>query len=164
MEQDGFRWSEVGHHTIVGIQQHEPGDPISMGKCPINGWRTRSVVGDQHLLLEMQLLNDGVEVPHLIGCGVGIASGLIRFAPAEKIKGHDPARGDQPGKQAIVEMQIVWKAMQQDDGGLLARILTRVDVIGTALDDMFRVRYGLLLEHKFLLISCLCTYYHKKLD
>src|SRR6266516_8143766 len=133
-----------------------------MCQRPINGWGTRSAVGDQHDLLQVQLLNEGVEVPHLIRCGVGIASGLIRFAPAEKIKGHDPACGsDQPGKQAIVKMQIVWKAMHQDDGRLLAWILTRVDVIGTALDDMFRVRYGLLLEHKFLLISCLCTYYHK---
>src|SRR5258708_25021737 len=135
-----------------------------MGPGRSKGGGRRRVVGDQQDLLQVQLLNDGVEVPPLIGCGVGIASGLIRFAPAEKIKGHDPARGDQPGKQAIVEMQIVWKAMHQDDGWLLAGIFTRVDMIGTALDDMFRVRYGLLLEHKFLLISCLCTYYHKKLD
>src|SRR5258708_4102622 len=134
-----------------------------MCQRPINGWGTRSVVGDQHDLLQVQLLNDGVEVPHLIGCGVGIASGLIRFAPSEKIKGHDPARGDQPGKQAIVEMQIVWKAMHQDDRWLLSGMFTGVDMIGTALDDMFRVRYGLLLDHNFPLISSLSTYHHTKL-
>src|SRR6266536_534443 len=118
-----------------------------MGQRPINGRWTRSVVGS-----------------HLIGCGVGIPGGLLGGTPSKKIEGHDPACGSEPGKQSVVKMQIVWKAMHQDDGRLLAWILTRVDVIGTALDDMFRVRYGLLLEHKFLLISCLCTYYHNKLD
>src|SRR5258708_7397554 len=135
-----------------------------MCKRPINRRWTRSVVGHQHHLLKVQLLHHGVEVPHLIGCGVGIASRFLRFSPAEKIKGHDPVCGSEPGKQAIVEMQIVWEAMHQDNGRLLAWILTRVDVIGTALDDMFRVGDGLLLKHKFLLISCLCTYYHNKLD
>src|SRR5947199_7897865 len=109
-----------------------------MCKRPINRWWTRSVVGHQHHLLEMQLLNDGVEVPHLIGCGVGVPDGLIGSSPPKKIKGHDPACGSEPGKQSVVKMQIVWKAMHQDDGRLLAWILTRVDVIGTALDDMFR--------------------------
>ncbi len=110
-----------------------------MGQRPINGRWARSVVGHQHHLLQVQLLNHGVEVPHLICCGVGIASRFIRFSPSEKIKGHDPAGGDQPGKQTIVEMQIVWKAMHQDDGWLLPWILTRVDVIGAALYEVFCV-------------------------
>ena len=96
-------------------------------------------MGHQHPLLEVQLLNDGVEVPHLIRCGVGIASRFIRFSPSEKIKGHDPARGDQPGEETIVEMQIVWEAMHQDDGRLLPWILARIHVIGTALYDVFSV-------------------------
>src|SRR5690348_1772264 len=133
-----------------------------MVQRPVNGRWTRSVVGHQHHLLEVQLLDHGVEVPHLIGCGVGITSRFLRFSPAEKIKGHDPARGDQPGEETIVEMQIVWEAMHQDDGWLLPPIFTRVDVIGTALDDMFSVGYGLLLEHKFLLILSVYTYYDKK--
>src|SRR6266568_4804636 len=119
-----------------------------MSKRPINRWRARSVVRYQHHLLEVQLLNHGVEVPHLICCGIGIASRFIRFSPSEKIKGHDPAGGDQPGKQTIVEMQIVWKAMHQDDGRPFPWILTRINVIGTALYDMFRVGYGLRLLHK----------------
>jgi hypothetical protein len=97
-------------------------------------------VGHQHYLLKVPLLNHGVEVPHLIGCGVGIASRILRFSPSEKIKGHDPARGDQPGEETIVEMQIVWEAMHQDDGRLLPWILARIQVIGTALYDGFSVR------------------------
>ena len=62
-----------------------------MGQRPINGRWTGSIVGHQHHLLQVQLLNNCVEVPHLIGCGVGIASRFLRFAPSEKIKGHDPA-------------------------------------------------------------------------
>jgi hypothetical protein len=110
-----------------------------MCQRPINGWWTRSVVGYQHYLLEVQLLNHGVEVQRLIvGC-IGIASRFRRFPPSEKIKGHDPAGGDQPGKQTIVEMQVIWKAMHQDDGGLLPWILTRVEVRGAALYEVFCV-------------------------
>src|SRR6266487_4137689 len=118
-----------------------------MGQRPINRWWPTTLLGHQHHLLEVQLLNHGVEVPHLIRCGVGVPGGLIRFSPSEKIKRHDPARVDQPGKETVVEMQIIWKAMHQDDGWLFPWILTRIHVIGTALYDMFSVGYGLLLKH-----------------
>jgi hypothetical protein len=75
----------------------------------------------------------------LICCSVGIPGGLIGSAPAEKIKGHDPARGREPGKETVIEMQIVWKAMYQDDGGSFTWILTRVDAIGAALYHVFCV-------------------------
>src|SRR6516164_8954205 len=123
-----------------------------MGQRPINGRWARSVVGEEHHLLQVQLLNHGVEVAHLIGCGVGIASRFLRVSPSEKIEGHDPARGAQPGEQTIVEMQIVWEAMHQDDGRLLPPILARIQVIGTALDDVFSVGYGLQLLHKRFLL------------
>src|SRR6266516_4530893 len=35
-------------------------------------------------------------------------------------------------------------------------------LIGTTLYDMFGVGYCLLLEHRFLLIACIYTYYYKK--
>src|SRR5215470_14458922 len=136
-----------------------------MSQRPINRRWAGSVVGYQHDLLKFELRNDGVEVPHLIGCGVGIASRFIRFSPSEKIKGHDPARGDQPGEETIVEMQIVWEAMHQDDGRLLPWILARIHVIGTALDDVFSVGYGWRLLHKFLLMRvCVDVLPQKKLD
>src|SRR5579859_5200969 len=103
-----------------------------MSKRPINGWWTRSIVGDKHHLLEVQLLNHGIDVPHLIRCGIGIPGGLIGGAPPEKIKGHDPARGREPGEKTVVEMQSVWKAMHQDDCWLLPWILARINVIRTA--------------------------------
>src|SRR5947199_635484 len=118
-----------------------------MGKRPINGWWTGSIVCDQHDLLKFELRNDGVEVPHLIGCGVGILGGLIGSSPTKKVKRHDPARGREPGKQTVVEMQIVWKAMHQDDSWLLPWILTRIQVIGATLYDMLSVGYGLQLLH-----------------
>src|SRR5947199_9168490 len=98
-----------------------------MSKRPINRWWTRSIVGHQHHLLEVQLLNHGVEVPHLICCGIGIASRFIRFSPSEKIKGHNQAGGDQPGKETIVEMPLIWNAKHQDDVWLLPWILTPID-------------------------------------
>src|SRR6266849_2939722 len=134
--QDGAR--NVSHQRC-GIQQDECSHTIRMSKRPINGWWARSVVCDQHDLLEVQLLNDGVQVRRLIAGGVGIASGLLGCAPSEKIKRHDPARAGQPGEETIVEMQIVWEAMHQDDGRLLPWILTRIQVRGTALYDMFSV-------------------------
>src|SRR5258708_8852223 len=96
-----------------------------MSKRPINGRGTRSVVCDQHDVFEFELLNDGIEIQCLICGGIGVSGGFGRFPPPKKIKRHDPARGDQPGKETIVEMQIVWKAMHQDNGGALPRILTR---------------------------------------
>ncbi|SRR5260221_8115962 len=110
-----------------------------MSKRPINGWGTRSVVGHQHDVFEFELLNDGIEIQCLIRGGIGVSGGFIRFSPPKKIKRHDPARGDQPGKQTIVEMQIVWKAMHQDNGRSFPWILTRVDVRRAALYDMFCV-------------------------
>src|SRR2546429_8688038 len=133
-----------------------------MRKRPINGRWTRSVVGHQHHLSEVQLLNHGVDVPHLICCGVGVPGGFLRGAPPKKIKRHDPAPWREPGKETVVEMQSVWKAMHQHDGGVLPWILTRREVRGTTLYDMFSVGYGVLLEHRFLLISCIYTYYDKK--
>src|SRR6266487_4687878 len=130
-----------------------------MVKRPINGWWTRSVVGHQHQLLEVQLFNHCIDVPHLIRCGIGVPGGFRRFAPPEKIKGDDPARGREPREETIVEMHRVRKAMHQDDGRLFPRILARIDVIGTALYDMFRVGDGLLFGHRFLLFSCRETLY-----
>src|SRR5260370_22641057 len=110
-----------------------------MSKSPINGWGTRSVVGHQHNLFKFELLNDGVEIQRLIRGGIGVSGGFVRFPPPEKIKGHDPARGREPGKKAIIELHIVWEAMHQDDRGLLPGILARREAIGTALANMFSV-------------------------
>src|SRR5881392_2717411 len=110
-----------------------------MCQRPINRRWTRSIVGHQHHLSEVQLLNHGIDVPHLIRCGVGVPGGFLRGAPPKKIKRHDPARGSEPGEETIVEMQSVWKAVHQDDGRLLPWILPRIDVIGTTLYDMFGV-------------------------
>src|SRR5947209_4443410 len=110
-----------------------------MCKRPINRWWTRSIVSDKHHLLEVQLLNHGINVPHLIRCGVGIPDGFLRGAPPEKIERHDPAPWREPREETIVEMQSVWKAMHQDDGWILPWILARIHVIGTTLYDMFSV-------------------------
>src|SRR5260221_5972257 len=97
-----------------------------MSKRPINGWGTRSVVGHQHDVFEFELLNDGIEIQCLIRGGIGVSGGFIRFSPPKKIKRHDPARGDQPGKQTIVEMQIFWKSIHQVNARPLPRRLTRL--------------------------------------
>src|SRR3989454_5295803 len=110
-----------------------------MSKRPINRWWTRSVVGHKHHLLELQLFNHCIDVPHLIRCCVGIPGWFIRGAPPKKIKRHDPARGREPGDETIVEMQIVWKAMHQENWGIFPWILSCRDVIGTSLYDMFSV-------------------------
>src|SRR6266487_1830943 len=100
-----------------------------MRKRPINGRWTRSVVGHQHHLSEVQLLNHGVDVPHLICCGVGIPGGFLRVTPPKKIKGYDPACGREPGKETVVEMHIIWKTVHQENGRLLPGIFSSIDVI-----------------------------------
>src|SRR5207237_7190296 len=122
------------------------------------GGGTSSNLAPQHHLSEVQLLTHDLDIPYLICCGIGVPGGQIRGAPPKKIKRHDSAWGREPGKETVVEMQSVWKAMHQDDGRLLPWILTHREVIGAALDDMFSVGYGLLLKHRFLLISCIHTY------
>jgi hypothetical protein len=54
----------------------------------------------------------------------------------------ESARCERPGEETIVEMQIVWEAVHQENGELLPWILAHINVIGTALYDMFGV--GLL--------------------
>src|SRR5436305_7992 len=99
-----------------------------MGKRPINGRWARSIVCYQHNFFEFELLNHSLQIQRLIAGCIGVSGRFLRFPPPEKIKGHDPARGSEPGNETVVEMQIVWKAMHQDDGWLFPWILTRVDV------------------------------------
>ena len=43
-------------------------------------------------VLELQLLDDGVHVTHLVRGRVGIPDGLARRSPAEKVKHHHASR------------------------------------------------------------------------
>src|SRR6266536_5613349 len=102
-----------------------------MCKRPINRRWTRSVVGDKHHLSEVQLLNHCVEVPHLIGCGVGVPCGFIGSAPPKKIKCHDPTRGRERSEEHTSELQ------------------SRVDLVcRLLLEKKKNMNYGLVLQIK----------------
>ena len=58
---------------------------------------------DEDDLPEPQLGDDGVEVTDLIVGGVRVAGRLIRTAPSEKIKEHEPARRE-VRRQTVVEV------------------------------------------------------------
>src|SRR5712691_6380695 len=108
-----------------------------MSKSPINGWGARSIMGDKHDLVKFEVLNHGIEIPHLIGCGIRIPERLLRGSPPKKIKRDDTARRGEGRDKTVVEMQIIGKAMHQDDGRILPSGLSCREMIGTAFDDLF---------------------------
>jgi hypothetical protein len=102
-------------------------------------------VGHQHNLIKLEVLHHGVEIPHLIGCRIGVPGGFLRGAPAKKIKGDDTAWGSEARNETIIEMPVIGKAMNQDKGRLLPSELDSHKMIGTTLHDMGGAGAGVLL-------------------
>src|SRR4029450_941353 len=61
---------------------------------------------------------------------------LLRRAPAEKIENHNSARRREKGYKTIIEMEIVWEAVHQNDRRFGARVFSRIDA---ELSSMHRV-------------------------
>lgn len=87
-------------------------------------------------LSKSQLLDDGVEVSLLILGRIGVISGLVRSSPTKKIEG-DYSTGGKMRNEPVIEMKIVWKAVHQNDGGFLARILSNVNTVLMSAYSMF---------------------------
>ena len=105
-------------------------------------------------LFKSQLFYDGVEVSLLILGRIGIIRGLVRSSPTKKIEG-DYSTGEKMRNEPVIKMKIVWKAVHQNDGGLLARILANVNTVLISSYSMlqevhfsYRKPYALMSENR----------------
>jgi hypothetical protein len=78
-------------------------------------------------MLQPQLSNDGIQFPDLVGSGIRIAGGFVRSTPPKKIKGNDSTRWREIRNQTVVEVEVVWEAMHQNDRRFLSRMISNVD-------------------------------------
>ena len=100
-----------------------------MTKCPVNGGRARGIVGNHDYLAQVQRPHHTVQIPFLIVNNIWISDWLVRRAPAEKIEGHRSAGCRDTRHQTIVEVEIIWKAVHQNNGWFRTSIFTRVDAV-----------------------------------
>jgi hypothetical protein len=71
--------------------------------------------------------------------GVGIAKGLVGVTPPEKIKGNYMTERPEMGNEAVVKMQIIRKAMHEDDRRLLTCIFSHINAILISLHEGFSI-------------------------
>src|SRR5215475_11194907 len=92
---------------------------------------------------------DGVEVTDLIVGGVWVAGRLIRTAPPEKIKSHDPARRREVRRQTVVQMYVVRESVHENDRRFRPRVISDVDPVLVPLNKRFLVgHHSLGTEHR----------------
>src|SRR6266545_4772998 len=108
-----------------------------MTKCPVNGRRARGIVGNQDYLPQVQRLHHTVQVPFLIVGGVWISEWFVRRAPSEEIEGHHSAGCRDKRHKTIIEVEIIWKAVHQNNDRFRASIFTRVDAVLSSRHKVF---------------------------
>src|SRR5277367_4015374 len=81
------------------------------------------VVSNRNDLFEVQRLDDRFEITQLLPEAVAGAGRLVGSAVPEEIERDDsPSRRDQMRNQRIVDMEVVWKTVQEHERGTGARI------------------------------------------
>ncbi len=86
---------------------------------------------DENNSSKLQLFDDSIQVAYLIlGC-IWIAKRFIRTSPPKKVECNHAARWCEIREKSVIQMKVVWKAVHQNNGRLLARVLSGVNVVAT---------------------------------
>jgi len=99
-------------------------------------------------LAEAPLFDDSIQIQELIHRGVGVAGWFVGLTPPEKIERDHVTRRPEIGNEAVVKVQIIWKAMHEDDRWPLACILSHVNPVLISLYEAFSIVH---------LLSCLLS-------
>src|SRR5215475_12957487 len=96
---------------------------------------------------------DGVEVTDLIVGGVWVAGRLIRTAPPEEIKQHDPARRREVRRQTVVQVYVVREPMHENDRRFRAGVVSDVDPVLVPLNKSLLVGHQSLRKESHITIA-----------
>jgi hypothetical protein len=90
-------------------------------------------------LVQAQLADHRIQVAGLVGGGVPVAGGLVGATPAQEVEGDDPPWRVQVRHEAVVQVQVVGKAVQQHDRRIRTRVVAGVEVVPTARHAMLPI-------------------------
>jgi len=94
---------------VVRVEQHERPHAIGVEQRPVDPRRAGGVVGDKNRVLQPELVDHGLDLVELVPRGRTVRNGIVGFAPAQEIEGHDPTGRDEVWYQPIVQVQVVGK-------------------------------------------------------